>query len=159
MSTTKAKAPKTTQTKATKETPKQEMTLVKFLTLWINKSKATGKKYLTGSTEAGLKVTGFFNTEKQNPKEPDVRIFVRDDEGNLSKEEYVSLWCNVTKNEKKYFSGRFEGEKLVGFINSKAKINGKIPYLNIYFSEQQQKLEAESPNYVEICDDEELPFN
>ena len=158
-----------------KET-KKEFNLQRAFTLWIYKGKKGGK-YLSGTTEDGTKLTGFFNNEKQNPKEPDIKVYEKDDENNLSKEEYCSLWCNVSETtEKKYLSGKIDETRVVGFFNSKAEINGTTPYINVYFSEDEQEEEEQEqpkkatkqptkktqkkvePEYEEMHSDDDLPF-
>ena len=157
---------KTTK-KTAQATEKKEFNLERVFTLWIQKG-SKGKKYLSGKCEDGTKVTGFFNNEKQNPKEPDIRVYVRDDEGNLSKEEYCSLWCNVSETtEKKYLSGKIGDDRVVGFFNSKAKIGENIPYINVYLSEEQETENKKAtkktqkkvePEYQEVDSDDDLPF-
>lgn len=156
-----------------KET-KKEFNLEQAITLWIYKGKKGGK-YLSGKAQYdGFKVKGFFNKEKKNPKEPDIRIYISADNGDLSKEEYCSLWCNVSEaSGKKYLSGKLGEDCVVGFFNDKAEIGGTIPYINVYFSEDEQdeqvkagikeptkttkKTQKVEPEYQEVEDDE-LPF-
>lgn len=158
-----------TAKKTTAKATKKEFNLQQAFTLWIYKGK-NGGKYLSGTTEdRDTKLTAFFNNEKQNPKEPDIRVYIRDDAGNLSKEEYCSLWCNVSEaTEKKYLSGKIDDVRVVGFFNSKAKIGENIPYINVYFSEDEKEEEKpkpskktqkkEEPEYTEIESDDDLPF-
>ena len=167
----KAMSTKTTKKATSKaketQTQKKEFNLKQALTLWIYKSKK-GSKYLSGVTEQDDKITGFFNKEKQNPKEPDIRLYTRDEEGNTSKEVFCSLWCNVKDgSDKKYLSGKIDDKRVVGFFNSKAEVNGIIPYINIYFSEDSEqtkieeklpKFEKKEPEYEEIQEDDDLPF-
>lgn len=116
---------------------KKEFTLKQVFTMWIYKSK-NGDKYLSGKTEDGQKIRGFFNNKKENPKEPDIRIYLVNDKGDLSKEEYVSLWCNAKENGKRHLSGKIDGKRVVGFFNSKAKVDGVIPYFSVYWSEANE---------------------
>ena len=136
---------------------KTEFTMKQVFALWIKKSK-NGTQYLTGRDAAGERLVGFFNGKKQNPKEPDVRIYTVDAEGNTSKEEYVSLWANVSKNEKTYFSGKIGEMRVVGFINKKAKVDGKVPYISVYESASEPP--KKEPEFESIPDgvDEALPF-
>ena len=53
-------------------------------------------EYFTGKTDGGERLVGFFNGKKQNPKEPDVRIYKVDSECKAVKEEYCSLWTNAS---------------------------------------------------------------
>lgn len=157
---------------AKKETAeKKEFTLERMFTMWIYKSKK-GNKYLSGKTNEGVQLKGFFNSKKENPKEPDIKIYIVNDNGDLSKDEFVSLWCNTTEAGKKYVSGKVDGERVVGFFNSKAEINGIIPYLNVYYSdsEQEESKEETKPTkksepkktkqkeYEEVETDNDLPF-
>lgn len=140
--------------------------------LWKRKSKDGKKTYFTGQTEDKKnQLTAFYNLDKKNLKEPDMRIYIRDDEGNLSKEPYASLWVNATKNgKKKYLTGKLEGKRVVGFIREDA--TEKQPYISVYFSEDElpvapkseEKQEKkpkfkkkEEPKYEDVPD-EDLPF-
>lgn len=140
---------KATKTQETKQERKQAFAL------WKRKAKS-GKSFFTG--KAGeLKLTGFYNTEKKNLKEPDIRIYTVDKEGNLSKEEYVSLWCNSSKNGKKYLTGKFDGQRLVGFINEKATEENKQPYVSVYFSEEKTS-DLKEPEQTTLEDTDNEPF-
>lgn len=124
---------------ATKTT--KEFAMKQVFALWKNTSKE-GKAYFSGKYDE-VEVRGFYNGKKQNPKEPDVRIYVVDANKNLSKDELCSLWCNVSKNGKKYLSGKINGQKVIGFINATANEENKKPYISLYWSEEQtQKEEA-----------------
>lgn len=116
---------------AKKEEVKQEVKLAEAFALWKNTSKA-GTEYLKGYDLHKNKLVGFFNGNKKNPKEPDVRVYSIDAEGNQEKE-VASLWENISKNEKKYLTGSTdEKEKLVGFYSNKDE---KTPYIRVYFKE------------------------
>lgn len=121
----------------TKSTEKKVFNLEEVFALWKKKSKE-GKTYFSGRTtvEGGepMNITAFYNTKKQNPKEPDIRVYRRDDHDNLSKEEFVSLWCNVTKNGKKVLSGKIDGKRVIGFINTSG--NEKAPYISVYWADE-----------------------
>lgn len=133
--------------------------------LWKRTGK-NGNVYFTGLTEdRKTQLTAFYNTKKQNLKEPDLRIYVRDNNGKLTKDEFLSLWCNATKNGKKILSGKLNGKRVVGFI--KANATEKQPYISIYFEEdklpvsEEKKPEPkkeEKPKFEEITADAELPF-
>ena len=133
-----------------------------------------GKTYFSGKTEDGMNLIGFYNKDKKNLKEPDLRVYIKDDEGNLSAEEFVSLWVNATKRGKKLLSGRLDGKKLIGFINAGA--DEKHPYISVYFADEDEKQEEKKvsnkkdskktpkkeapkkdPEFVDT-DEEELPF-
>ena len=150
-----------TKTKATKKTEvKKEFKLKQVFALWKSESKK-GNAYFTGKDENFRHLIGFYNTKKQNPKEPDLRVYVLGSNGELSEDPYVSLWCNASKNNKKYLSGKIDGKRVIGFINSKA--SEKQPYISVYWSDEQnkpeaKKEEAKEPEFEEISCDEELPF-
>ena len=82
--------------KETKENKDLEVAFV----LWKHTAKS-GLSYLSGSTPKNKKdsisLVGFFNYNKKNPKEPDVRIYALDDEGNQG-DEVCSLWENTAKS-------------------------------------------------------------
>ena len=128
---------KTTNT-ATKETKEYKMKQV--FALWKSESKA-GTTYFEGKYE-GDAIRGFYNTQKKNPNEPDLRVYALDGEGKLCKEELLSLWCNATESGKKYLSGKFGGKRVVGFINTKATAENKQPYISIYWSEDRVEQET-----------------
>lgn len=127
--------------------------------LWKRKSKDGKSTYFTGKL-GDKNVTAFYVTNKKNLKEPDMRVFTRDENGNLTKEPVVSLWCNATKNGKKILSGKIDGKRVVGFINSTA--TEKQPYISVYWSDESQapKKEEKKPVMEQktIDDDDSLPF-
>lgn len=131
---------------------KKEFTMVQVFALWKNKAKS-GKEYFTGKTADGLKLTGFFNSKKKNPKEPDLRVYTHDSNGDLNKEVYVSLWCNVSKNGNKFLTGKIGDKRIVGFIRKTD--NEKAPYVSVYYSEDK---EPEQVTMEETEDNEEVPF-
>ena len=125
-------------------------TMKQVLALWKRKSQK-GNTYFSGKVDDGtfendFSVTAFYNTEKKNLKEPDLRIYARDEEGKLSKEPFLSLWCNATKNGKKILTGKLDGKKVVGFI--KADADEKHPYISVYYDEQ-----TEAPEQIQIPDE------
>lgn len=130
---------------------KKEFTMKQVFAMWQKKSK-TGSIFFTGKNEAGERLVGFYNGKKQNPKEPDVRIYKVDEEGKAVKDAYCSLWANTSKKEKQYLTGKIENVRVVGFINSGAKVDDKRPYFSVYESEampqpmEEKKVEpAEAP--------------
>lgn len=125
---------------ATKTT--KEFAMKQVFALWKNTSKE-GKTYFSGKY-GEIEVRGFYNGKKQNPKEPDLRIYAIDGNKNLSKDALVSLWCNVSKNDKKYLTGKLDGKKVIGFINAKANGENKMPYISLYWSEEQEQKEEAS---------------
>lgn len=136
-------------------TTAEKKTLKKVLALWKRTSK-NGKAYFSGKVDDGtfendFNVTAFYNTDKKNLKEPDLKIYARDDEGNLSKEPLLSLWCNPTKNGKKVLSGKLDGKRVVGFINEKA--SEKQPYISVYYSNDDFPSEKAAPEQISIPED------
>lgn len=132
---------------ATKENTSKntrEFTMKPVFALWKQQSK-TGKSYFSGKREDNRQsLRAFFNTNKKNPKEPDIRVYCVAPNGDLSKESYTSLWCNVSKSGKKYLTGKIGEQRIIGFINEKAENNR--PYVSVYESEdrpEQMKLEEQ----------------
>lgn len=123
-----------TSTKQNKTNDKERTELVESFVLWIHKSKS-GIEYLTGNLSEKLgstKLVGYFNTNKKNPKEPDIRVYTLDPEGNQDKE-IASLWNQISKNDNQYLTGTSdEKERLVGFYNNDDKHN--TPYIRVYFN-------------------------
>ena len=122
-----------TTTKVTKETEKKGSELTESFVLWLNKSKA-GNEYLTGKLNEKLgsgKLVGYFNTNKKNPKEPDIRIYTLDTE-NKNDKEIADLWGSVSETTgNEYLTGTSdEQERLIGFFGEK---NAKTPYIRVYF--------------------------
>lgn len=145
---------------------KKEFNLTPVLTMWIYKGK-NNVKYLSGKTDVpeghtSVKLKGFFNGKKKNPKEPDIRIYKQLDKGVLEKDEFISLWVKVSKGGKKYLSGKLGDKWVTGFFNSKAEIGGIIPYFTIYLSDSEKaEGKTDVPEVVEeITDDvdNDLPF-
>ena len=133
--------------------------------LWKKQSKDGKKVYFSGKVEAtGEFLTGFYNTNKKNMKEPDLRVYLRDDKGNLSKETFLDLWCNPTKSGKKILSGKLDGKRIVGFINEKA--SEKQPYISVYVSDElpvapekeEPKNATKKTKKVEEEVEDDLPF-
>ena len=140
---------------------KKEFKLEQVFAMWKRVGKG-GKAYFTGQHD-GKHIIGFFNTAKQNPKEPDIRIYHENEKGDIEKEPFVSLWCNVKDNNKKYLSGKIDGKRVVGFINAKATDENKQPYFSVYWSDNAEETnnktkgkKAEQKEQVQIDDD--LPF-
>lgn len=144
------------------ETQVKEFKLQRVCTLWIYSSKDKKSKYLSGRADASERIIGFFNSkDRENPKEPDIRLYFNKSKDD-KKEVYGALWCNASKGGKKYLSGKVEDKKVVGFFNSKAQVDGAIPYINLYISEDKEDTEAnaepkEEPKFEEV-ENEDLPF-
>lgn len=123
-----------TTTKTNEKEVKKEFNLKEAFVLWRNQSKA-GAYYLSGnvSNEEKTKLVGYFNTNKKNPKEPDVRIYLIDCEGNQGNE-VCSLWEYISKNENSYLSGTTdEKEKIIAFYGKKNE--EARPYIRAYYRE------------------------
>ena len=123
----------TTKTiKGKEETSKKTMKDV--MSLWLHTSN-NEVEYLTGNLSNdldGLKVTGFYNKEKKNEKEPDIRVYLLNEDGKTD-HVIVSLWNQTSKDNKNYLSGMTdEKEKVVAFINEDNKETNK-PYIRVYF--------------------------
>lgn len=111
-----------------------ETSLQEGFVLWKVKSKS-GIDYLSGNLKIKeneyVRIIGYFNGEKKNPNEPDIRIFSLDPEGNQDKE-ICSLWEHLSKNDVRYLTGiSDENEKVVAFYN-KDKENNR-PYIRCYY--------------------------
>ena len=131
------------------ESTKKEFNLEQVFAMWKEYAKKGGA-YFTGRYN-GRFIKGFYNTDKKNLKEPDIRIYFIDDEKKLEKEPFLSLWCNATEKGKKYLSGKLDDKRVVGFINETADEKNRRPYFSIYWSEE------EKPQMEEI-EDNQLPF-
>lgn len=159
-------------TKTTNAT-KKEFALKQVFAMWKRTSK-DGNSYFSGKDIDGREIRGFYNTNKANPKEPDIRIYHRTEGGELEKEVYLSLWCNAKDNGKKYLSGKLDGIRVVGFINTKATAENKQPYFSVYWSDTEDKengsaesdskkttktktTKKEEPKFEEVGEDD-LPF-
>lgn len=121
-----------------KKLQKEEI-LEEAFVLWKNKAKSE-EDYLSGNTvdakgikDAEIKLVGYFNSRKKNPKEPDVRVYTLDTEGKQDKE-VCSLWENVSKNDKRYLTGITDDkEKIIAFYNNSD--NEKRPYIRAYYKQ------------------------
>ena len=127
---------------------KKEFSMKQILTMWLKSTKDKSNTYLSGQTAEGVYLVGFINSFKKNPKEPDIRIYKVNAEGKAEKEEYTSLWVNVSKAGNKYISGKIGDIKVVGFISPKGGVDTNIPYFSIYESEEKpaEVPEAEPEN-------------
>ena len=102
--------------------------------IWKNESK-NGVEYLSGKTsDDKVKLVGYFNARKKNPKEPDIRIYDVDSDGSQGIE-VCSLWENISKNEKRYLTGSTnDKEKLIAFYNDLEE-NPTRPYIKAYYKQ------------------------
>lgn len=142
-----------TQTKTTGQ--KKEFKLEQVLVLWKHKSKKTGNEFFSGyyvknEGQEQEELVGFYNTDKKNPKEPDLRIYKSDD----TKKEFISLWVNASANGRQYLTGKFKGKRIVGFIN---KGGNKAPYISVYYSDQNEQ-KQEEPEQVTFTSKDDKPF-
>lgn len=122
----------------TKETERKETNLVEAFILWKNVSK-NNINYLSGHTSEKLgnvKLIGYFNTNKKNPKEPDIRVYVLDNENKQGKE-VADLWESISPKETRYLTGTTdEKENLVAFYGDEHQ--EKRPYVRAYFREEKE---------------------
>ena len=117
-----------------RERETQKETLQEAFVLWKVKSKS-GMDYLSGNLklteDLQVKVIGYFNGEKKNPNEPDIKVYSLDHEGNQDKE-ICALWEQVSHAGKRYFTGvSDEKEKVVAFYNNDQENNR--PYIRCYY--------------------------
>lgn len=117
---------------------KQEFTLEEAFVLWRNTTK-TGKHVLKGYDLHKNKLVGFFNTNKTNPKQPDVRICevtMGEDGKETTGNEICSLWENQSNKGKRYLTGSTdEKEAIVAFYGKESEENK--PYIRAYFKENK----------------------
>lgn len=116
-----------------KEVKKGEFDLKESFVLWKEKAKSE-TDYLKGNIlENSIRLVGFYNTNKKNPKEPDIRIYSLNDEGNQDKE-VCDLWETVSKNEKRYLTGSTDDkEKIIAFYTEEQNKEGTRPYIRAYY--------------------------
>ena len=129
---------KTIEKEVNKESEVKEFTLEQAFVLWRNESK-NGKFYLKGKDLHDNKIVGFFNTNKKNPKEPDIRVceVSIDDQGKeTTGNEICSLWDNESKNGNRYLTGTTdEKEKIVAFYGKEHE--EARPYIRAYFKDEK----------------------
>ncbi len=124
--------------KAKKEIKKEnndETKLEEAFVLWKHTAKS-GMTYLSGNTpkndKDSISLLGYLNTNKKNPKEPDVRVYALDEKGNQA-DEVCSLWIQTAKSGSKYLSGLTnEKDNVVAFYNEIDETS-KIPYIRAYY--------------------------
>ena len=102
--------------------------------LWKNISSKQNE-YLSGiatdDPSNTFKLIGYFNTNKKNPKEPDIRIYSLNDEGKQDSE-VASLWESISKNNNRYLTGTTnEKEKIIAFYGNSE--DEKRPYIRAYY--------------------------
>ena len=120
------------RTTTKKNTEAKDKELKELFVLWAKTSK-NDLDYLSGKvsdTDEDIYLVGYYNTNKKNPNEPDIRVYNLDTEG---KQDHVvcSLWTNLSKNGTEYLSGiTDENEKVVAFYGDKE--NEKRPIIRVY---------------------------
>ena len=62
-----------------KDTKKDNKKLEDFCALWEQESK-NGNTYLSGKDRDGNRLVAFYNDNKKNPKEPDIRVYYSDED-------------------------------------------------------------------------------
>lgn len=112
------------------EEKKEEFNLEEAFVLWKHTAKS-GVEYLSGNTKDKIQLMGFFNKNKKNPKEPDVRVYTLDENGK-QQDEVCALWETESKNGNKYLSGNSEDDFLVAFYNV-TDGDEKHPYIRAYY--------------------------
>lgn len=156
----------------TANTTEKRFTLKEVFAMWRQKSKA-GKTYFNGTDKEGNKFVGYYNTNKEQPKDPDIRIYRKNEKGDIEKHPYCVLWSNVSENNNKYLSGKIDGKRVVGFINTRATSENKVPYFSVYWSDSEEEKKPaetyskkstrkqkhkEEPEIEETETDLDLPF-
>lgn len=122
--------------KKNEEIKKGEFNLKEAFVLWKDTAKS-GTNYLKGSIidekENKTSLVGYFNTNKKNPKEPDVRIYCINEEGKQDKE-VCDLWETVSKTEKRYLTGIDDDkERIIAFYTEEQNKEGTRPYIRAYY--------------------------
>ncbi len=121
--------------RATIEEKQEQYNKNECFVLWKHQGK--NGEYLTGKTVGkdtiDMKLVGFFNTNKKNPKEPDVQIYESKD--GKKGEKICILWENISKKEVRYLSGSTESDKVIAYYNRVE--NDKQPFIRGYFKENK----------------------
>lgn len=118
----------------TTQSPKANINndLKEAFALWAKKKG--DKEWYSGKTSGddSINIVAFKNTNKKNPKQPDITVYEQKEAGE-EKPELASLWQNESKAGKLYYSGYTnEKEKLIAFINQDTQ-NGKYPAIRVYY--------------------------
>lgn len=120
-----------------KEKEVKENSMKELCILWHHKTESE-VEYLSGNLSEELKyqkVIAFYNKNKKNEKEPDIRVYSLDDE-NKKDVQIISLWNQVSKSNLKYLSGKTnENEDVVAFYNQDDDI--KKPRIKVYLKESK----------------------
>ena len=122
------------------EVTKKEFNLEQAFVLWKTTSKDGKTTYYTGKlvcNDQNASLICFANGMKKNPKEPDYRVYLKPGKDEYVDKEIASLWVKLSKNDKKYLTGKSDdGEYLTGFINEDP--SGKKPTFSVYFAEKKE---------------------
>lgn len=117
----------------------KDSNLKELMSLWLHES-ANKTKYLTGTADdvtGKFKVVGFFNTNKKNENEPDIRVYEEVEKGQELKEVLVSLWKHTSKGGTDYMTGKDnEDNKVVAFLGKDNE--EKRPYVRIYTQGEEE---------------------
>lgn len=117
------------------EKPNINNDLKEAFALWAKKKGDL--TYYSGKTSGDdfINIVAFLNTNKKNPKQPDVRVYESSNEEGENKPEIASLWEQESKNGKTYYTGYTnEKERLIAFINQDTK-DGKYPTIRAYYKQ------------------------
>lgn len=120
---------KTNEKTVVKKGVEKENNLRESFVLWKNVSK-NNVEYLKGYTcgENWIKIVGYFNTNKKNPKEPDIRIYCEKEDKTMI--EICSLWDTISKNNTRYLTGvTNEDERIIAFYDG----TNNRPYIKAYY--------------------------
>lgn len=118
---------------------KQQTQVKEVFALWKKESK-DGKPYFSGKSRTNVELVAFYNGNKKNPNEPDLRIYAKDENGRAEEKELASMWCKVSeKTGNKYLSGKLNDQEIYlrGFFNNEK--DSKRPYIKVYL---QTELDA-----------------
>ena len=121
-----------------------------IVSLWKNVKKEGEKTetYFTGKGLTGKGFIGYWVSYKQNPKEPDMRIYERNSDGSKGNV-FLSLWGKVAKNGNKYLSGKLNDRWVIAFIDKDANEENKHPYIKVYYQEPATPVKLQ---------DDDMPF-
>ena len=79
--------------------------------------------------EDSIDVVAYYNTNKKNPNEPDIKIYESNENGIGA--ELVTLWDKLSKKETKYLSGKTnENEQVVAYYGN--EFEEKRPFIRVY---------------------------
>lgn len=110
--------------------------LKQMFALWDAESKDGKTAYYTGKSNDGkIRLVAFINSQKKNPKQPDIDIYEQPEKGKKAENQVASLWENTSKAGKRYLSGSTnENEKIIAFYNDDTQ-GGKYPSIRAYYKD------------------------